>query len=287
MESESEFEQKFFAAGAVGAELGADVDSGGAGSAADVAVADVSAAPALHVPSDDPFGYGGDSLGGLDDATSAVRARRLERYHESLRESNVGLEPVVAAGSDSSSGAAASASEVSSALTVESSGFVLEKAASTPGGVCALSYAESSAAAAARKDEGNRAFSAGDMAAATAAYTEALALAPRHEGDVRAIYFCNRAAAHLALDEYEPALWDCDRALELKPAYVKALARRARALERLGLLDEALRDARAVAACEGSGAASAREVDRLSTLVAARDEKLKVRTRSSCSQRVQ
>jgi tetratricopeptide (TPR) repeat protein len=293
MEPESEFETKFFepAAGDAGAQLGADIDDGGAGGAADVGRNATATAPAA-APTDDPFGYGGDGLGGLDDAATAVRARRLERYHETLLESNVELP--AAADSHSSAIAArttTAAGDVSSALTAEGSGVVPEGAvravsdSSVCGGEVARALPEAAAllaAAAARKDEGNRAFSAGDMAAAAAAYTEALDLAPRHAGDVRAVYFCNRAAARLALDENEPALWDCDRALELTPAYFKALARRARVLERLGLLDEALRDARAAAACEGSGATSAREVERLSTLVTERDEKLKVR-RASCA----
>lgn len=44
---------------------------------------------------------------------------------------------------------------------------------------------------------------------------------------------------HLDDCRYEEALYDCDRALECQPTYVKALMRRSGALEKFGKLDEA------------------------------------------------
>ena len=94
---------------------------------------------------------------------------------------------------------------------------------------------------------------------------------------LRATCLCNRAACYVAMQQWEEALWDCDRALELKPVYAKAHARRAAALEHLGLLDEALADVRAAAAQDPASAQQlARDEERVRKLVEERDEKLKV-----------
>jgi hypothetical protein len=98
---------------------------------------------------------------------------------------------------------------------------------------------------------------------------------------VLAIYYGNRAAARLSLGAFEGALWDCDRALELRPAYSKVVARRATVLEKLGLIDEAMKDAQVVAseASSSGGAArsaAAQTVARLEAAIKDRDEKLKV-----------
>lgn len=57
----------------------------------------------------------------------------------------------------------------------------------------------------------------------------------------RAVLYANRAACHLQLGRPGDALYDCDRAVEFNPAYVKGVGRRAAVLEKLGKLDEALR----------------------------------------------
>ncbi len=73
----------------------------------------------------------------------------------------------------------------------------------------------------------------------------------------------------------EDALYDCDRALENNPRYIKALARRAAVLEKLETLDEAAADAEVWLALE-PGSAPARQVAaRLKKATAERDEKLK------------
>ena len=95
---------------------------------------------------------------------------------------------------------------------------------------------------------------------------------------LRATCHCNRAACHVALQQWEEALWDCDRALELKPAYAKAHARRAVAFEHLSMLDEALADLQAAVTHDPASAQQlARDEERVRKLVGERDEKLKVR----------
>lgn len=58
-----------------------------------------------------------------------------------------------------------------------------------------------------------------------------------------AVYYSNRAACYMNVSppQNEQVVSDCDAALELDSAYVKALNRRANALEALGRDEEALR----------------------------------------------
>jgi tetratricopeptide (TPR) repeat protein len=112
---------------------------------------------------------------------------------------------------------------------------------------------------------------------------------PSAQEVLRATCYCNRAACHVALNQWEDALWDCDRALELKPAYTKAHSRRAAALEHLSLLDEALADFQAATVQDPASAPTlAKDIERVKKLIEARDEKLKVRgpraNRSTSSQ---
>jgi len=132
------------------------------------------------------------------------------------------------------------------------------------------------------KETGNKHFASNELELAANDYTDALRLCPRGDefAKDRAIFYCNRAACALALSppRYEDAIYDCDRALELKPDYAKALARRSLALEATSALDEALADQQALLkVSEGSSLVQkvTGEVARLQALVTERDEKLK------------
>ena len=59
----------------------------------------------------------------------------------------------------------------------------------------------------------------------------------------RSVYFANRAACFLALNEYESAASDCSDAIDLDPTYLKAYMRRAMAFEKLEEYDRGLDDA--------------------------------------------
>jgi tetratricopeptide (TPR) repeat protein len=59
----------------------------------------------------------------------------------------------------------------------------------------------------------------------------------------RSVYFANRAACFLALNEYENAASDCSNAIDLDPTYLKAYMRRAMAYEQLEEYDRGLDDA--------------------------------------------
>ena len=132
------------------------------------------------------------------------------------------------------------------------------------------------------KENGNKHFASGELDLAASHYTDALRFCPKTDeyAKERAIYYCNRAACALALNppRYEDAIYDCDRALELKPDYAKALARRSLSLESTTALDEALSDQQALLkVVEGPSMVQKVNGDiiRLQSLITERDEKLK------------
>ena len=95
------------------------------------------------------------------------------------------------------------------------------------------------------KEKGNTEFNKGNWEEALSCYTNAINLTKDDDFE-RAVYFKNRAAAHLKQLEYEKAVKDCDEALKISPNDPKALFRRCQALEALERYEEAYRDARYV-----------------------------------------
>jgi tetratricopeptide (TPR) repeat protein len=78
------------------------------------------------------------------------------------------------------------------------------------------------------KESGDAAFRRGKYHAAVALYSDALEI-DSMANSVNAVLYCNRAAAHMALEKFDSAFNDCTQALELRPSYPKAKLRRARA----------------------------------------------------------
>lgn len=127
------------------------------------------------------------------------------------------------------------------------------------------------------KETGNRLYANFKYEEALECYTEALKMVPRgaeHDAS-RAIYYCNRAACYAGLNRWGETLYDCDRALEYNPTYVKALARRAIALERLERLEEAQKDLEAWVAVEPRNPRGKGELERVTKAITERNEKLK------------
>ncbi len=56
----------------------------------------------------------------------------------------------------------------------------------------------------------------------------------------KSTFYCNRAACYLFLEEFESAVEDCTKSLDLNPTYIKAIVRRCQAQEALTNYDEAL-----------------------------------------------
>ncbi|XP_014224412.1 mitochondrial import receptor subunit TOM70 [Trichogramma pretiosum] len=92
------------------------------------------------------------------------------------------------------------------------------------------------------KDEGNKFFNSGKFDEAIAQYNLAIEVCPQDSPDILATFYQNRAAAYEKLKKLSAVKADCTTALKLKPQYVKALIRRARAMESSNDLETALED---------------------------------------------
>ncbi|XP_014479651.1 PREDICTED: protein unc-45 homolog B [Dinoponera quadriceps] len=93
------------------------------------------------------------------------------------------------------------------------------------------------------KGKGNEEFNKGNWSEALDCYTNAVELTKEDNAD-KAIYYKNRAAVYLKLQEYEKVIADCSDALKICSNDPKALFRRCQALEALERFEEAYRDAR-------------------------------------------
>lgn len=82
------------------------------------------------------------------------------------------------------------------------------------------------------KDQGNEAFKNNQWEEAVKHYTKAIN-SVKGEPKELAIYHKNRSAAYLKQENFENAVKDCDRSLEICPNDPKALFRRCQALESL------------------------------------------------------
>mmetsp|Transcript_38982 Transcript_38982/g.110408 ORF Transcript_38982/g.110408 Transcript_38982/m.110408 type:complete len:175 (-) Transcript_38982:490-1014(-) len=124
------------------------------------------------------------------------------------------------------------------------------------------------------KQEGNRLFGEQMFVEAAAKYSEAVEAGPPGHPQL-AVYYANRAACMLKLDQHQDAVEDCSSALGLQPNYVKALVRRFTAYEKLENLELALADAQKVVELDSSNSAARATVKRLEPVVAEQREKLK------------
>ncbi|KAE8889846.1 hypothetical protein PF005_g3185 [Phytophthora fragariae] len=127
------------------------------------------------------------------------------------------------------------------------------------------------------KDLGNKFFARGSLLDAIECYTTALKLCPTEDEYAynRAVYFSNRAACLLRLGRTEESVDDCTQAVTLSPTYVKALLRRAEALEKLEKLEDALADYDAVLKIDPTVRSAVKGHERLQKVVHERQEKMK------------
>ncbi|KAJ3801899.1 ADP/ATP carrier receptor [Lentinula aff. detonsa] len=106
--------------------------------------------------------------------------------------------------------------------------------------VAALPQEERSRIAGIFKAQGNDAYKIRDYTKAAQLYSRAIETSPKAEP----VFYSNRAACYMNMvpPQYELVVQDCDEAIKLDINYVKALNRRASALESLERYPEALRD---------------------------------------------
>ncbi|NXG31111.1 UN45B protein, partial [Dromaius novaehollandiae] len=98
------------------------------------------------------------------------------------------------------------------------------------------------------KEEGNKYFQASDYEKAVQSYTRAIKLSK--DRALQAVLYRNRAACFLKKEEYVKAASDASRAIDINASDIKALFRRSQALEKLGKLDQAFKDAQKCATIE-------------------------------------
>ncbi|XP_022927341.1 protein CLMP1-like [Cucurbita moschata] len=93
------------------------------------------------------------------------------------------------------------------------------------------------------KEEGNKRFQNKDFVGALEQYESALRLTPKTHPD-RAVFHSNRAACLMQMKpiDYDTVIAECNMALQVQPRFVRALLRRARALEAIGKYEMAMQD---------------------------------------------
>ncbi|KIY44657.1 mitochondrial outer membrane translocase receptor TOM70, partial [Fistulina hepatica ATCC 64428] len=124
--------------------------------------------------------------------------------------------------------------------------------------------------AAAFKAKGNAAYQACKFTTAADLYTRAIEVSPKPEP----VYYSNRAACYVAMEpsKLELVVEDCTQALHHDPRYIKALNRRALALERLKRYQESLRDYTAATILERfQNSSTAQSVERVLKLYATQE----------------
>jgi len=122
------------------------------------------------------------------------------------------------------------------------------------------------------KIKGNTFYTEGSYTEAVECYTKAIELAQSDLPDC-AVYYANRAAAYLALTNYQQVIEDCNKALELNPLYIKALLRRAQAHETLQNLNDALNDYKKVQELDSSITTAQTAVERVNNSIKEKKEK--------------
>lgn len=93
------------------------------------------------------------------------------------------------------------------------------------------------------KEEGNKRFQGKDYGGALEQYHNALNLLPKTHPE-RAVFHSNRAACLMQMKpiDYDAVIAECTMALQVQPRFVRALLRRARALEAIGRIEMAMQD---------------------------------------------
>jgi len=129
------------------------------------------------------------------------------------------------------------------------------------------------------KEIGNKYFSTQEYEISMKHYSEAIQMISDSNledmTDSSAILFANRAACFLKLKQFEEVIKDCTKALELKPAYSKAIQRRALAFEELDKLTSALEDYQSLLKLEPTSPLALEATRRLPPLIKQHQEKEK------------
>ncbi|XP_067633988.1 RNA polymerase II-associated protein 3 isoform X2 [Eurosta solidaginis] len=108
------------------------------------------------------------------------------------------------------------------------------------------------------KDKGNKYVKLGEYEKAIFEYTRAIDIFPED-----AVYYCNRALCYLKLEKYNICIEDCEQAIEIDNLSVKAYYRRMQANECLGNNMDALKDCTTVLMIEPKNSEAKRSLERI------------------------
>ncbi|XP_071854047.1 protein unc-45 homolog B-like isoform X2 [Apostichopus japonicus] len=122
------------------------------------------------------------------------------------------------------------------------------------------------------KEEGNKAYKAGNFAEAITAYTKAIEITPKKTNE-KAVFLKNRSACHLKLENYEKAANDASSAIDITPGDTKALFRLCQALEQMGKSEQAFQEARKLIHLEPKNTAVQQMLMRLTVCVSEKAKK--------------
>ncbi|KAI9008317.1 hypothetical protein BC832DRAFT_553737 [Gaertneriomyces semiglobifer] len=114
------------------------------------------------------------------------------------------------------------------------------------------------------KTRGNQAFSAGQFEDAIKYFTQAAELDPTNH-----VLYSNRSASYASLKQYEKALEDAEKTVQLKPDWPRGYSRKGAALHGLGELDQAADAYRAGLQVDPNNAALKRSLDEVEAATAA------------------
>ncbi|XP_009357523.2 protein CLMP1-like [Pyrus x bretschneideri] len=123
------------------------------------------------------------------------------------------------------------------------------------------------------KEEGNKRFQGKDYVGALDQYDSALKLTPKTHPD-RAVFHSNKAACLMQMKpiDYETVIAECTLALQVQPRYVRALLRRARALEAIGKYEMAMQDVQVLLVADPTHRDALEIAQRLRTALGVRQE---------------
>ncbi|XP_022946519.1 tetratricopeptide repeat protein 1 [Cucurbita moschata] len=124
---------------------------------------------------------------------------------------------------------------------------------------------------------GNKLFGEGKYEEAIVEYDRALNIAPDmpSAAELRSICHANRGVCFLKLEKYDETIKACSKAIEINPAYVKALSRRGEAHENLEHFEEAIHDMKKILELDSSNDQAKKAIRRLEPLAEQKREKMK------------
>jgi tetratricopeptide (TPR) repeat protein len=123
------------------------------------------------------------------------------------------------------------------------------------------------------KQEGNDRFTSKDYVGALEQYDNALKLTPKTHPD-RAVFHSNRAACLMQMKpiDYEAVIAECNMALQVQPRFVRAILRRAKALEAIGKYEMAMQDVQVLLGADPNNGDALEFARRLRTALGPRQE---------------